>query len=112
MHLCLERGEIYDTPETKTLSDGSAGGVEPGAITFPLCQQVIDRHVLVSENEIAGAMRDMAANENYIIEGAAGVALGAAFKTAGDYRAKSIAVVICGRNVAVDTFRAVLEMNS
>ncbi len=111
MHLCLERGEIYDTPETKTLSDGSAGGVEPGAITFPLCQQVIDRHVLVSEDEIAGAMCDMAANENFIIEGAAGVALGAAFKTAGDYKARSIAVVICGRNIALDTFRSVLEMN-
>ncbi len=111
MHLCLERGEIYDTPETKTLSDGSAGGVEAGAITFPICQQVIDRHLLVSEDEIISAMCDMAAYENFIIEGAAGVALGAAFKTAGDYKAKSIAVVICGRNVAADTFRSVLEMN-
>jgi threonine dehydratase len=53
----------------------------------------------------------MAANENFIIEGAAGVALGAAFKTAGDYQARSIAVVICGRNIALDTFRSVLEMN-
>ena len=30
MHLCMEKGEIYDTPETTTLSDGSAGGVEKG----------------------------------------------------------------------------------
>lgn len=111
MHLCLERGEIYDTPETKTLSDGSAGGVEAGAITFPICQQVIDRHLLVSEDEIISAMCDMAAYENFIIEGAAGVALGAALKTAGDYKARSIAVVICGRNIAVDTFQSVLEMN-
>ncbi len=109
MHLCLERGEIYDTPETETLSDGSAGGVEQGAITFPICRQVIDRHVLVTESEIASAMRDMAANENFIIEGAAGVALGAAFKTASDYRGRNIAVVVCGRNIALDTFRAVLE---
>ena len=109
MHLCLERGEIYDTPESETLSDGSAGGVEQGAITFPICQQVIDRHVLVTELEIASAMRDMAANENFIIEGAAGVALGAAFKTASDYQGRNIAVVVCGRNVALDTFRAVLE---
>ena len=86
MHLCLERGEIYDTPETKTLSDGSAGGVEAGAITFPICQQVIDRHLLVSEDEIISAMCDMAAYENFIIEGAAGLALGAALKTAGDIK--------------------------
>jgi threonine dehydratase len=109
MHLCLERGEIYDTPETETLSDGSAGGVEQGSITFPICQQVIDRHVLVSEAEIASAMRAMAANENFIIEGAAGVALGAAFKTASDYQGWKIAVVVCGRNIALDTFRSVLE---
>ncbi|MGR3717742.1 MAG: threonine/serine dehydratase [Thermohalobaculum sp.] len=109
MHLCLERGEIYDTPETETLSDGSAGGVEQGAITFPICQQVIDRHVLVSEAEIASAMRAMAASENFIIEGAAGVALGAAFKTTSDYRGRKIAVVVCGRNIALDTFRSVLE---
>ena len=54
-------------------------------------------------------MREMAAKESFIIEGAAGVALGAAFKTASDYRGRNIAVVVCGRNVALDTFRAVLE---
>ena len=110
IHLCLERGEIYDTPETPTLSDGSAGGVEEGAVTFALCQQVIDRHLLIGEVEIARAIRDMAANENFIIEGAAGVALAAALKTAGDYRGRNIAVVVCGRNIALDTFRSVLEM--
>jgi threonine dehydratase len=109
MHLCLERGEIYDTPETETLSDGSAGGVEEGSITFPLCREVIDRHELVSEAEIASAMRDVAANENYIIEGAAGVAVAAAIRTAGDYPGQKIAAVVCGRNITLSTFRAALE---
>ena len=109
MHACIERGEIYDVPETDTLSDGSAGGIEEGAITFPICQQVIDRHVLVSEAEIASAMRAMAANERFIIEGAAGVAVAAALKTASDYQSRKIAVVVCGRNIALDTFRSVME---
>jgi threonine dehydratase len=111
MHLCLEKGEIHDTPETPTLSDGSAGGVEEGSVTFPLCQQVVGRHLLISEAEIAAAMRDMATAENFIIEGAAGVALAAALKTASDYRGGKIAVVICGRNIALETFRSVLEEN-
>lgn len=109
MHLCLEKGEIYDTPETETLSDGSAGGIEEGAITFPICQQVIDRHLLISETEIAAAMSDMEAHENFIIEGAAGVALAAALKSASDYRGRKIAAVICGGNISPDSFRAVLE---
>ena len=108
MHLCMEKGEIYDTPETPTLSDGSAGGIEPGAITLPLCQQVIDRQLLVSEADIAAAMCDMAAAERFIIEGAAGVALAAALRTAGDYRGRNIAVVVCGRNITLDSFRSVL----
>jgi len=65
--------------------------------------------LLVSEAEIASAMRDMAATENFIIEGSAGVALAAGLKTASDYRGRKIAVVICGRNVALDTFRSVLQ---
>ena len=108
MHLCMEKGEIYETPETPTLSDGSAGGIEPGAITFPLCQQVIDRQLLVSEAQIAAAMRDMATAERFIIEGAAGVALAAALQSAGDYRGRNIAVVVCGRNIALDSFLTVL----
>ena len=109
MYECLKMGEIFDVPESETLSDGSAGGIEKGAITFPICQQVIDRHVLISETEIAEAMRDTATNERFIIEGSAGVAVAAALKTASDYRGKNIAVVICGRNVALDTFQAALE---
>ena len=34
---------------------------------------------------------------------------GTALKTAGDYRGGKVAVVICGRNIALDTFRAALE---
>ena len=105
----MEKGEIYDTPESYTLSDATAGSVEEGAITLPLCQQVIDRHLLISEAEIASAMSELAATENFIIEGAAGVALAAGLKTASDYRGGNVAVVICGRNVALDTFQAVLE---
>ena len=109
MHQCLEKGEIFDAPESETLSDGTAGGIEEGAITFPICQQVIDRHVLVNETEIARAMRDIAVSERFIIEGSAGVAVAAALKTASDYRSRKIAVVICGRNIAMETFRTVLE---
>ncbi len=109
MRLCMEKGEIYDTPETRTLSEASAGGVEQGAITLPICQQVIDRQILISEAEIASAIRDMAIDENFIIEGAAGVALAAGLKDASNYKGRSIAVVVCGRNIAIDTFRSVLS---
>ena len=109
---CMQKGEIHDVPEAKTLSEATAGGVEEGAITFPICQQVIDRHLLITEDEIASAIRDMAAAENFIIEGAAGVALAAGLKDAKAYKGRKIAVVLCGRNIAMATFRLVMELST
>ena len=47
---------LYDRvfkPRTYTLSDGTAGGIEKGSVTFPLCQKHVDRWLLIPEDEIA-----------------------------------------------------------
>jgi threonine dehydratase len=106
----LEAGEIISTPEFPTLSDGSSGEVEPGSVTFPICQQVIDRTQKVSEQEIARAMRRVAESDRWIVEGAAGAALAGLIASADRYRGKRVAVVLCGRNVALDTYLGALEM--
>jgi threonine dehydratase len=105
----LAAGHIVETPEYDTLSDGSSGAIEPGSVTFPVCQQVIDETVIVTEDEIARAMRKIALGERWMIEGSAGVAVAALIKTADRYRGKKVAVELCGRNVALDTFLGALE---
>merc|ERR1719242_547726 len=35
-------GKIVEWPSTDTLSDATAGGVETGAVTFPLCVTLVD----------------------------------------------------------------------
>jgi threonine dehydratase len=100
----LEAGSIIDVPESPTLSDGTAGAVEPGSITFPICQSVIDRTVTVTESQIAAAMRHIAASERWIVEGAAGVALAGLVQLAREYQGRKVAVVLCGRNIAFETF--------
>ncbi len=100
----LEAGKIIDVPESPTLSDGTAGAVEPGSITFPICQSVIDATVCVTESQIASAMRRIAEAERWIVEGAAGVALAGLVKAAHDYEGRTVAVVLCGRNIALETF--------
>jgi threonine dehydratase len=100
----LEAGHIHEVPEFPTLSEGSAGGVEPGSITFPICQAVIDETVTVSEGEIAAAMRHIAESERWIVEGAAGVALAGLIQRADAFKGKKVAVVLCGRNIALDVF--------
>ncbi|MEL5375529.1 threonine/serine dehydratase [Serratia marcescens] len=104
LYSALEAGHIFPVEEQETLSDGTAGGVEPGAVTFPLCQQLIDRKVLVSEAEIKHAMRRIAASDRWIIEGSAGVALAAAIKLAPEYQGKKVAVVLCGKNIVLEKY--------
>lgn len=97
-------GRVVAVPERATVSDGTAGGLEEGSITVPLCRALVDEWVLVSEAEIARAMRLIAERERWIVEGAAGVAVAACLKTAERYRGRTVAVVLCGRNVAFEKF--------
>jgi threonine dehydratase len=104
----LEAGRIIDVEEQETLSDGTAGAIEEGSLTFGLCQEVVDETVTVSETEIASAMRIVAATEHWMVEGAAGVALAGLLKRARDFEGMNVAVVLCGRNISIETFLRVV----
>ena len=102
-------GRILDLPSEKTLSDGTAGGVEPEAITFALCQQLADEFVLVGEAEIAAAMGEYIEAEKTPIEGAAGVAIAAMQQRKDVVQGLKVAVIICGGNISQDTLDTVLS---
>lgn len=104
MYAALRAQRIVDIEESDTLSDGTAGGLEPGSITFPLCAQVIDECVLVSEEEIRHAMREVARCERWMIEGAAGVAAAALLQQADAWKGKRVGVILCGRNITLEKF--------
>jgi threonine dehydratase len=108
MYESMRAGEIVAPPEKPTLSDATAGSVEPGAITLDLCRSLIDDCVLVSEAEIADAIRFMVAEHQMIIEGAAGVAVAAYRKTADRYAGRKVGIVLCGGNIGYDTLRTIL----
>lgn len=100
LHACLEAGRIVEVAEGPTLSESTAGGVEEGAITFDLARRVIDRSVLVTEDEILAAMRLLEAREGWVVEGAAGVALAAFLKSRDHVPEGHVAIVLCGGNVS------------
>ena len=89
-------------------SDGTAAAIEPGSATFPLCQTVIDRQVVVDEGEIANGIRLIAETEHWMVEGAAGMALAGLVRSAQAYRGARVAVVLCGRNIAPRTFASIV----
>jgi threonine dehydratase len=96
----IRAGRIIDVEEKPTVSESTAGGLEPESVTLEVCSRVIDHSVLVSEDEILSAMRMVRDKKAWLIEGAAGVAVAAVLKEQERYRGKKVAVIICGGNVS------------
>jgi threonine dehydratase len=104
----VRAGKILDLPSLPTLSDGTAGGVEPGAITFDLCRELVDDYVTVTEGEIRDALRSYVRAHHMLIEGAAAVAIASYVKMRDRFAGKNIVIVICGANISLDTLKEIL----
>ena len=104
----VKAGEILELPSQPTLSDGTAGGIEVDAITFDLCRAVTDDYVVVSEDQIAEAMRQFIDAHHMLPEGAAGVALAGLGLRADSYKGKNVVVIICGGNISRETLKEVI----
>jgi threonine dehydratase len=96
----IRAGRILDVPEQPTISESTAGGLEPGSVTLEIGKRVIDRSVLVSEDEILSAMRLVHDAKGWLMEGAAGVALAAFLQEPNRYAGKNVVVIVCGGNVS------------
>jgi hypothetical protein len=99
MAASVKAGRIVDVQTRDTLSDGTAGGIESGAITFDPCRTLVDDWVLVSEAEIRSAMIRVFDNHRLVIEGAAGVTVAGFLKMAPQLAGKTVALVVCGGNI-------------
>ena len=108
LYECLRAGRVIDVAERPTLSESTAGGLEPGSVTLPLCQSVIDRGILVSEAEIRAALRLILETEHWLVEGAAAVAVAAFRQDARRWDGKRVAIVLCGRNVSPEVLAQIL----
>jgi len=105
----VQAGRIVEMDGLPTLSDGTAGGIEPDAITFELCRSVVDEWLTVSESAIADAMRLVYHSHSEIIEGAAGVAVAALLQTGQRYAGQSVVVVLCGGNIDEARFQEIAK---
>lgn len=100
----LRAGRILELESLPTLSDGTAGGVEAGAITFDWCREYAGDLVTVTEEEIREAMHRIYATHQMAVEGAAGVAMAGFLGQAERWRGRTVVVVLCGGNVSREVF--------
>jgi threonine dehydratase len=100
----LEAGRIISVAEKPTLADATAGALEPDTVTLPLAMELAPTTVEVAEARIGAAMRLIAEEERWIVEGAAALALAALEPLAPRLRGKTVAIVLCGRNILLNRF--------
>ena len=73
MAASLKAGHPVDVVEEATLADSLGGGIGlKNRVTFDLCRALLDQTILVTEAEIAEAMRHLA-RAGHVVEGAAAV---------------------------------------
>ncbi len=110
MYQSLQEGRILDLKSKPTLSDGTAGGIEPASITFDICRQYVDDFILVSEEEISNALVTTLEKHHILIEGAAALSVAAFLKSRERFRGKTVVLVISGAKISLETLKKVLQL--
>lgn len=108
MYESLRAKRIIDMEILPTLADTCAGGVDHDAITLDLCRRYVDEIFLLSEPEIEDAIRLLFEQHRLVAEGSAAMAVGALLKHRERFSGKKTVLVICGRNIAIETFKRII----
>lgn len=104
----VKAGKIIALESKPTLSDGTAGGMEPGSITFDICRETVDDYIIVSEEEIAGAIRVMVEFHYMLVEGAAALSVASFIQAKERFRDKTVVLIISGRKISMDKLKEIL----
>ena len=94
----LEENRVYTTfPSKATIAEGLEGGISE--ITFELGRHLIDRMVLVEEDEIRSAIRFLLENHRLVVEGAGAVGVAALLHNRWSGAECKVGVVLSGGNL-------------
>ena len=104
----IKAGKIIEMKIEETLSDATAGGIEPGAITFDLCKKYVDDYFLVTEKEIKKAISLILEKHHKVFEGASASTVAALLKNKEKFEAENVVLVISGSNISVEKLKDIL----
>ena len=106
----LEKGERVELEQVGLFADGAAVKLV-GAETFRLCQQYVDEMILVDNDAICAAIKDVFEDTRSILEPAGALAVAGAKEWAkrNKLRDKTLVAVASGANMNFDRLRFVAE---
>jgi threonine dehydratase len=108
MHESLRAGRPVEVEEVASLADSLGGGIGMrNRLSFPMCRELLDEVVLVTEAEIYHAMQALYYEDRIVAEGACVVGLAAVL--AGKVSVTGpTATIITGRNLDMEMFTRVV----
>lgn len=102
------KGGIAVSKPRKTIADGIAIR-EPGSITFPIIQKVVDDILTVSEEEIASSILLLMERKKIIVEGAGATPLAGLLSKKISRLGKKVALILSGGNIDVNLLERIIE---
>lgn len=108
MYESIKAGRILEIESFPTLSDGTAGGMEPDSITFEMCQAWVDDYVVVDEEEIRAGLRLLLEKHYFMVEGAAALSVASLLQQRDRFKGKKVVLILCGRKMGLDTLREII----
>mmetsp|Transcript_53113 Transcript_53113/g.153235 ORF Transcript_53113/g.153235 Transcript_53113/m.153235 type:complete len:592 (-) Transcript_53113:133-1908(-) len=110
MKASLDAGEVVELPSVGLFADGAAVR-KVGDETFRLCKMALDEVILVSTDEICGAIKDNFIDTRVVLEPAGALAVAGLKKYAARHKlsGKTLVAVASGANMDFDRLRFVSE---
>lgn len=112
MAASVAQGSIVAPSTFHTISDGTAGGLDPDTITYRYCKELVDEFVLVKEIEIVNALKLIEVHLGLRVEPAAALALAGMLKNKQRIAGMSCTGIICGGNIAPEQYQQVVSTKS
>ncbi len=100
MEAAVAAGEVVPVPVGTTIADGLAGNIEAGSVTVDLARRYASSFRVVSDEEIAGAIRFLAFEHGVVAEGAGAAGVAALRSGRMPVTDGPTVVVVTGRNIA------------
>lgn len=100
-------GSPVSRERVDTLAEGIATRI-PFELTLDILQERLSDMVLVSEDEIAAAIRTLIEQESIIAEGAGSVPVAAATKLQDEVAGRTVILPVSGRNLSTEKMRRIL----
>lgn len=108
MYESVKAGKIIEMESKPTISDGSAGGIEPGSVTFNVCKDFVDDFILVTEDEIKEAIKLFLEKHYMLVEGAGALSVASFIKASERFGNKNVVLIISGAKITLDALKEIL----